>query len=66
MAGADHLAGLMSSVARWFRHDTASDVGIVRLRPFLMTDCDRLMMARKALAANDHGPIVRERDLATD
>jgi hypothetical protein len=38
----------------------------VRLRPFLMTDCDRLMMARKALAANDHGSIVRERDLATD
>lgn len=66
MAGADHLAGLMSSVARWFRHDTASDIGIVRLRPFLMTDCDRLMMARKALAANDHGAITREREITRD
>jgi hypothetical protein len=36
------------------------------LRPFLMTDCERLMMARRALAANDHGPIVREHDVTGD
>lgn len=61
-----NLIGLVARFCGRPRRDPLTEAGIERLRAILMSDCDRLVIARRALAANDHDRVQKRSAIEVD
>jgi hypothetical protein len=48
---------LLGRIARWRRRDAAREFGAQCMQATLVDDCERLVTARRELAANDQRPV---------